>query len=199
MNPTLKDSDILYIIPYNSRSIRIGDIIVFLPPEKKRNVAHRVISVDEQGIRTKGDNNCNVDSCVLNPDDILGRVVYAQRRNRRLRIYGGLKGRLSIVVVRTIRIIKSGISSLLRPVYHRLSQSGIFRNVLSHRVKTQVLCFRRPNGMEMQLLVGQWVIGRRLPGKKQWQIRRPFRLVVDEASLPGGEPDYPATPELPTL
>jgi hypothetical protein len=32
--------------------------------------------------------------------------------------------------------------------------------------------------------MGRRVIGRWLPGMSRWHIRRPFRLFVDEASLP---------------
>jgi hypothetical protein len=39
-------------------------------------------------------------------------------------------------------------------------------------------------GKELQLLMGRRVIGRWLPGMSRWHIRRPFRLFVDEASLP---------------
>lgn len=205
MNPTLRAGDSLRVIPYEDSEIRIGDVVVFCPPGCDHNVTHRVISVASEGIRTRGDNSNNVDSWVLTPDHILGRVIYAQRGNRRLRIYGGPTGRLSVVAaktirkiksVRAVRIIKSGISSLLHPPYHWLAQSGVFRQWLPARVEIQVLSFSRPAGTELQLLMGWRVIGRRLPGKGQWQIRRPFRLFVDEAALPRGEPGHhPTTPE----
>jgi hypothetical protein len=34
------------------------------------------------------------------------------------------------------------------------------------------------------LLLGNRVIGRRPPDKDQWHISRPFRLFIDESSLP---------------
>jgi len=47
--------------------------------------------------------------------------------------------------------------------------------------------FNRSDGVEFQLLMAGHVIGRLIPGKGEWFIRRPFRLFVDEASLP--QPD----------
>jgi hypothetical protein len=36
----------------------------------------------------------------------------------------------------------------------------------------------------MQLLMGNRVIGRKKVGENGWQIRRPFRIFVDEQALP---------------
>ncbi|MGD8776215.1 MAG: hypothetical protein PVF76_16570 [Syntrophobacterales bacterium] len=47
-----------------------------------------------------------------------------------------------------------------------------------------MISFNRDAGTELQLVMGQRVIGRRLEGKTRWHIQRPFRLFVDETSLP---------------
>ncbi len=184
MNPTFRTLDGLQIIPYHGRTIRPGDVIVFNPPGLSRKVTHRVVSIDSQGIRTRGDNNPYDDPWLLTPDQVLGRVVCAQRRNLRLRIYGGLIGRLYVTAVRATHLIEVKISTLLHPVYHRLARTDIFRLWLPALVKTRILSFSRPNGTELQLVIGHCVLGRRLPKQNQWQIRRPFRLLFNEASLP---------------
>jgi hypothetical protein len=40
-----------------------------------------------------------------------------------------------------------------------------------------------PQGIAMHLLLGRRVIGRRLPGQPDWQIRLPFRLLFSAAHL----------------
>ena len=184
MNPTLKSGDGINVIPYGKKKIRIGDVIVFPSPTGDHNVIHRVVSVDSQGIRTRGDNNSNIDPWTLSQDGIIGHVFLAQRGNRCLSIHGGLKGLLYSLGIRATRMIDSNISSLLHPAYHWLSRRGVFRPWLSTRKQVRVLSFNRPNGTEFQLQMGRRVIGRLLPGSSQWLIRRPFRLFVDEASLP---------------
>jgi signal peptidase len=194
MNPTLKALDKHQVEPYGDSKIQCGDVIVFLPPDGDHKVTHRVISVGSQGIRTQGDNNSNVDVWLLNPDDILGKVVYVQRKNRRLHIYGGLIGQVLAIPLRVrakiIHLINSRISSLLHPAYHWLARTGIFRRWLPTQIKTRILSFKRTTGTERQLLMGRYIICRYLPGKKKWQIRRPFRLFVDEDSLPMGNSDH---------
>lgn len=186
MNPTLWAGDGLRVTSYGNARIHIGDVVVFVPPGCEHNVVHRVVSVDSDGVRTRGDNNSDVDPWALRPDDIIGRVVSIQRRNRDITVHGARWGRICALALRMKRRISVLVCRTLRPAHHWFARWGIFRKLLSHHVKTQVLCFRRPNGMDMQLLMGRWVIGRLRPGRERWHIRRPFRLFVDEASLPKG-------------
>ncbi len=192
MHPLLRGGDGLKVIPYTDRRVCVGDVVVFRSPDPKmREVVHRVVSVDSQGIRTRGDNNNHLDSWILQPEDIIGRVVSAKRADRIFAVHGGFRG---TIIARKIRVKKridriiSGIRrilyKILHPVYRRLSQSGIFRNILPRQCKPRILCFKRPEGTEMQLLIHNRIIGRRCPGWEDWQIRRPFRLFIDEESLP---------------
>jgi hypothetical protein len=68
------------------------------------------------------------------------------------------------------------------------------RKTLHGILKPRVLFFRRVEGMELQLVVGHRLIGRRLPGKEHWEIKRPFRLFVDEALLPRPTPPEATVP-----
>ena len=185
MNPTLKPGVRLHLRAYQGQKIRRGDVIVFISPEDGSKVVHRVISVDSNGIKTRGDNCNHEDDWVLSREDIIGRVVSAQRGNRQRKILGGLLGRLYAVSVRVIRAIDSPVSCLLHPAYDEVAKAGIFIRLLPLRMRPRVISFNRDAGTELQLVMGRRVIGRRLEGKAGWNIRRPFRLFVDEASLPG--------------
>ena len=184
MNPLLKSGDRLVIIPFDSQRIRPGDVVVLVPPGSSSKTIHRVVSVDSRGIKTRGDNCSGVDPWVLGPDQVLGRVVHAERQNLRLRVFGGWMGRLFAASIRAIRAIDSGVSAIIRPAYHRIARAGAFSRWLPIRIKSRVISINRAGGTELQLLVGRSLIGRWMPGKAGWHIRRPFRLFVDEASLP---------------
>ena len=185
MNPLFKSGDRLKIISHDLEKIRVGDVVVFYSPEDESKVVHRVVSVSSNGIKTRGDNCDQVDPWILRPDQILGRVVSAQRGKRRWRVFGGPLGHSLAVAIRAIRSIDSNLTSLLRPFYQRLARAGVFRRWLPACMKTRAISLSHPAGTELQLLMGRRVIGRWLPGKTRWHIRRPFRLFVDEASLPG--------------
>jgi len=193
MNPLLLAGDGLHIVPYKDRAIRPGDVIVFIPPGGETKIVHRVVSVDSGGIKTRGDNALMVDPWILTPDNIQGRVVYIQRKNRRRRIFGGFMGRVVACLFRCMRLFDTVISFLLHPVYQRMCRSTSLKKRLHGLLKPRVLSFSRPEGMELQLVVRHWLIGRRLPGKGQWEIRRPFRIFVDEELLPKNLPNKVAT------
>ncbi|NIO04878.1 MAG: hypothetical protein GTN74_09750 [Proteobacteria bacterium] len=189
MNPTLRAGDRLEVNPYEGRKIRPGDVIVFLSPENGSKISHRVVSTGPDGVRTRGDKNSQIDPWVIRTDQILGQVICAERGNIRRWIFGGWMGIMSATAVRTLRRVDSSMSSLLYPAYDWLSRSGIFGRLLPGQRKTRVVSFNRPAGRELQLHMGEWVIGKWMPHRRQWQIRRPFRLFVDEASLPDNLPD----------
>lgn len=182
MSPTLRPGDQIVVVPYDGWKARRGDVIVFRGPGGQQ-IAHRAVRVESQGIRTRGDNNRDMDPWTLSPEDILGQVVYVQRAKRRRKVFGGLAGRVFGAIVRGAHLLDASISRLLRPTYHRLARRRFATRFMSRHLQTRVVSFIRPEGLELHLLVGRLVIGRRLPGEAQWCIRRPFRLLVDETRL----------------
>lgn len=183
MNPTFKAGDGLIVVPYKDKKIRPGDVITFKPKDRSHNVVHRVIRVDRHGVYTRGDNNNKVDPWILTPDDIIGRVVSAKRKNRVFPVSGGLRGRIYGLFILRYNMLIRKAPGLLHSIYHLVSNTGIFRKLLPLS-NTQILSFKRPNGAELQLVMGKRIIARRLPGSEQWQIKRPFRLFIDEKTLP---------------
>jgi len=180
MNPTLCELDVLEIEPYGNQPIRVGDVILFMPPSWNRPAVHRVVRATSEGIRTCGDNNNLMDSWIVFPEDVLGRVVRATRGNRRRPIYGGRIGWLWAVGVGAFKILVRVLSLW----YHLLARSGLFRNLLPLHKRMRIITINQTAGKELQLVLGRWLVGRCRPGMDQWWIRRPFRLFVDESSLP---------------
>ena len=189
MNPLFVDGDGLHIVPYEGRAVMRGDVIVFVPPGGETKIVHRVVACDAQGIKTRGDNAKHADPWVLTPDNILGRVTYIQRRDRKRSISGGFRGQILARFFRCLHLGNTVISIMLHPVYRGLCRSTFLRRRLHHLIKPRVLSFKRPEGVELQLVAARRLIGRRRAGRGHWEIRRPFRLFVDEALLPGNIPD----------
>jgi mRNA-degrading endonuclease RelE of RelBE toxin-antitoxin system len=184
MNPLLKSGDRLQIAFCDQEKIRVGDVVVFYSPRDETKVVHRVTSINSHGIKTRGDNCINEDDWVLRREHIVGRVVSLQRGDMHRRIFGGPLGRLFAVSVRVIRAMDSGTCYLIRPAYNELAKLDIFIRLLPSQMRPRVISPNRAAGKELQLLMGTRVIGRWLPGRTRWQIKRPFRLLVDEEALP---------------
>ena len=184
MFPTLKPGDILKVASHKFSDIRVGDVVVFNSPYGKTPIVHRVVSIDNKGIRTKGDNKITIDDGILQPNDIIGRVVAAKRGKKLIKILDGFPGRIYALILKTGKRIDMVFSTILRPTYSWLTQTGIIRKLFSRWISTRVLCFKHGDLMEMQLQLGHRIIGRRLAGQNQWHIQRPFRALIDESTLP---------------
>jgi hypothetical protein len=184
MNPTLKNLDLLKVVPYNDQKIRPGDVIVFQPPGEDKKITHRVISVNRGKITARGDNNLAADRWSLSREDILGQVVSAQRGEKEIIISGGAKGRWRAGWLRTIRLANFGLAYLLRPLYQRLAKTELISKLLPLQSKIKVLSIKRPAGTEFQLLLGRRIIGRWLPGSVAWRIQPPFKILLNEFALP---------------
>ena len=180
MNPTLSEHDLLEIEPYGSRPVRCGDAIFFLPPHGDQPVVHRAVRAIAEGIRTKGDNNNRVDPWVIRPEDVIGQVVWATRGEKRRPIYGGRVGQLWSFGVKRFVVAVRCFSFF----YHLLARSGLLRRLIPLHKRMRIVALRRKGGRAFKLLLGNWLIGNYQPGMNYWQIRRPFRLFVDERSLP---------------
>ena len=184
MNPTLREPEIMEIMPYGSTPMRVGDVVIFLPAEADRLVVHRITRVTPAGISTLGDNNTQQDTLLLQPKYIKGQVVAAWRGQKRRKIAGGFLGSLTSRWLRWRRTLNHDLSLLLHPLYQALSHRGLIAWVLPASFRPRVVVFHAQDRDQFQLLLGQRVIGRYDDQRQQWQIQRPFRLLVDERVLP---------------
>jgi signal peptidase len=180
MHPTLSELDLLEIKPYSHRPIRVGDVILFLLSKGDKPVVHRVVRISPEGIRTRGDGNNRVDTWILSPEDVIGQVVRAVRGKRRRPIYGGTFGRVWSLGVGGFKML---VRSLSLP-YYLLARWGNLRHWGPIQKRMRIIAVNHSQGKELKLMLGRWVIGWRRPEGLEWQIRRPFRLFVDERSLP---------------
>jgi hypothetical protein len=184
MNPTLCEPEMIEVLPYGDRPLRVGDVIFFLPPSGGRSFVHRVVQVTARGIRTRGDNNPQRDSYLLQPADVAGRVVAAWRGSKRRRIAGGPAGRLLGWLLRWRRSVDRNVSRVLHPLYHALARRGLVRRLLPGSLRPRLVVFRADGRSQPRLLLGGRIVGRYDARQGEWRIQRPFRLFVDEGVLP---------------
>jgi hypothetical protein len=185
MNPTLREPEMMEIMPYGGRTPLVGDVIFFLPPGEDQPVVHRVVRVTPDGIATLGDNNTREDPYLVPLERIRGRVIAAWRGQKRRKISGGTLGRATNRVFRWRRMLDHGVSPLLHPFYRTLSCWGVLAWFLPTSVRPRVVAFRSQGREQFQLLMGRRLIGRYDDQSNQWQIRRPFHLFVDGRALLG--------------
>jgi hypothetical protein len=186
MNHTLDHSDLLEVSPCGERLPEAGDVILCAPPGGSRAVVHRVVRAGPDGIATRGDNSLGADAWRLQREDIVGRIVAAWRGERRRAIPGGRTGKWQARWVLARRGLDRAISPMLHPFYRALETSGVVRRLLPPKVRPQAVSFETAARPRWRLMFGRREVGRYDHGTGRWLICRPYRLLVDERTLPGG-------------
>jgi signal peptidase I len=152
MRPIFRDGDGLTVQPYGCRKRRVGDIVVFKDPESNQKIIHRIASISRKGIRTQGDHSAVVDPWILEPGEIIGKVVSAWRRDRKIRVWNGLAGQIHARAFKTCRKMDDLLFSFLHPFYRWLSRNGLVRRLMGGNSRIRILSLQRPEGVEYQLL-----------------------------------------------
>ncbi len=183
MLPTFRAGDELLVIPLGEAFPRRGDVIAFTLPKEERTIVHRVEAVGDGIIRTRGDASGIPDPWVIYPENIRGRVEFVRSDRGWHRARNGRAGRVMAGTVAVRREVRVLITPVLDPVYRVLSSSRFLKG-LGQALPTRLVCYQRPLGPEYHLRLFGLTIGRCLPGRKRWRIRTPFRMVVNEQSLP---------------
>ncbi len=75
MMPIMAVSDIVVVESLSTGDVEVGDILVFRPSGYGYSITHRVVSVDNGRIRTKGDNSVAVDRWALTDKNIEGKLL----------------------------------------------------------------------------------------------------------------------------
>jgi hypothetical protein len=179
MNPTLKEGDLLEVRGYGCEPIRIGDVILFKKESSNSIVVHRVIRLSDEGLVTQGDNNLEKDIGFLDARDVIGHVIAAWRGQRRRDVLGGRTGMIMAGFIGHRTRLVSSILDFLAPYYRLVSGKGLFRG-LTLLSEPKIVRF---GDKDLRLMLGSREIGRYKEGLG-WLIRPPFKLIINESSLP---------------
>jgi hypothetical protein len=179
MNPALKEGDVLEVKGYGYEPIRIGDVILFKKGSISGIVVHRVISASDNGLVTRGDNNSEYDPGLLDTRDVIGRVIAVWRGQRRREVLGGRGGMIMVGFTSQRTRLILAIFDFLAPCYRFVSSRGLLR-WLSFLAEPKIVKF---GDRDLRLILGSREIGRYKEGLG-WLIGPPFKLIIDEASLP---------------
>ena len=73
MEPYMKVRGVVIVRKAGMDEFAVGDVVCFV--RSGDAVAHRVIAITENGLRTKGDNNSVDDATIVLPEEIIGKCV----------------------------------------------------------------------------------------------------------------------------
>jgi hypothetical protein len=182
MHPTLRETDLLELLPANEAGVRVGDVILFRPPGGRENVIHRVTAVAEDTFRTRGDNCDGEDPWSLTRSRIAGVVIAAWSGSRRRRVARGPLGILQGLAVRVRRALLKRGGFLIMPLYRALAEFD-FSPLLPSRLRPRVVTWAAEGRTVRRILMGKTVVGHYDESGRGWRIRRPYGLFVSPAKI----------------
>lgn len=74
MKPKINPGDIVVVTNKANNKLKKDDIITF--KEENDVITHRIIDIKDNGYITKGDNNNSIDSFIVYPENVIGKVLF---------------------------------------------------------------------------------------------------------------------------
>ena len=90
---------------------------------------------------------------------------------------------MTLFWARSSRGIRRGAGPIPHRLYNLLAGIGPFDRLLPARLRPRLVRFGTPYQVFLKLLMGRHTVGQCDRRFERWQIRRPFRLFVDERAL----------------
>lgn len=172
MSGTFRPGDIIHwAVMNNSSELHPGDVVVYKNPVNETMVVHRVIDIQNDGIRTAGDHSPEPDQCKINHADLLGKAVTYDRDGRTCSVrhgFIGLARRYRLLGLKNIKLSLRNITSAVTP----------FISWNRCRPSIKKVCFSSPNGRTYKYLWKRKVIAVSVPSRQIWQCRFPFSLFL---------------------
>ena len=99
MHPFIKDGDVITVAPVSDHVPAVGDVVAF-QRDSRHLVVHRIVAQRGDTYVIQGDSLRSADDRVTR-EQIIGRVVRAERKNKPVRIATGLAGRAVAFLTRS--------------------------------------------------------------------------------------------------
>jgi signal peptidase I len=124
MNPTFHDGHLLYIRP-DIQDLVVGDVIVYRDLVRKVNIVHRIVSISDHHLITRGDNNPYDDPDPVQLEQVLGKVETMEDNLAVKTVQGGQMGLWGTKLVKILRSLFQRGSLIYGYPYRLLRQSGL--------------------------------------------------------------------------
>lgn len=186
MRGTFRPGDALVIAAVGVAAVRRGDVVVFASRNGvagSRDVVHRVVRVEAEGLITRGDSNHFVDPDPVTAANLVGVVTHARRGRRLIAVAGGTWGTWRARIQRLRALARRVLGRLARRPYHALRVSGLVRRVW--RPQMRVLLVRYDHGPVAKALVGGRPVASVDLTSGRVVCRKPYDLVLRREDFAG--------------
>lgn len=175
MFPTFQNGDFLYLHS-PLQKLYSGDVIVFTVLDKADYVVHRVVSVSDQGVITRGDHNRQPDAFLVPLKQIIGRVEFVENKHGIRRVANGILG----LELARIWWLILGLDRLSRRLFWMPYNFIRARRIASvfWRPKILKVWVQSERGQQIKYLYKNRTVAVWNPSCRRFDCRKPFDLVI---------------------
>jgi len=185
MKGTLRIGDQLIFERETINKIKKGDVIIFKGANnrgEKKELVHRVISISEFGLITRGDNNFYKDKNPVSGDTLIGRVTHLDRNGHKIRVRGGMAGFRRAKFLQLRLPIKKMIWVVCKVPYKILRKSDLVPKIWQPEIKKIVL--KTQDGVMVKFFLSSQTVALFWPEEGRFYCKKPYDLVIKK---PGKE------------
>jgi len=179
MMPIFHPGQLLYVRP-TVNDICSGDVIVFENPFGDNFIVHRVVSIKEACLITRGDNNPNNDNHMVRSEQLIGRVEMVEFQGRLIPVAGGRRGLWLARLGRGARWIDRRLRHLFWKPYNFIRDCSPIRQIL-HRWFSPyltVMHLNTPDGPLVKTTFRERTVALWRPQQGHYECRKPYDLFV---------------------
>ena len=179
MVPTFRPGHLLYVRP-DASDISPGDVIVFDNPSGNIHTVHRIVSIPEGGLITRGDNNRLTDLVPVFPEHLIGRVEMLEDQGCLMPVAGGRRGLWIARFGWGVRWIDRRLRVLFWKPYNLIRNCALIRQIL-HRLFSpylKVTHLNSPEGPLVKTTFKERTVALWRPQQAHFECLKPYDLFV---------------------
>jgi len=184
MIPTFRNGDFLYTCSVIKNHISEGDVVVFISPDKKGFIVHRIMAISNTSFITCGDHNLRNDFLPITIVDIIGKVELFENKSGIRRL---VNGRLGLWMARVYHFA-SWMDHLLRYIFwtpYNFIRERRFMVLLWRPKISRIILQIEGTHQIIKYLYNNRTIATWDPYCQHFECRKPFDLII---SSPLDEP-----------
>lgn len=179
MKGTFLNGDRLVLEQVSINELNKGDVIVFKGLNfygSEKDLVHRIVSISDKGVVTKGDNNFYNDTNLVSQDNFVGRVTHIRRKWQKIQVKNGKSGLRRAEILHTKLYIKKTIWEICRFPYNKLKKSELIPKIWKPNIKK--IYIKTPEGELIKYIHGKRTVGRVWTKERRYKFKKPYDLVI---------------------
>lgn len=178
MKGTFKLGDKLIVEKVAFKQLKKGDVIIYRRTREDQNdfIAHRVTGIFSKGLITRGDNCFNHDSDPVTNENVIGRVIRYDRKEKIHRAWNGSIGRIRATLLHARQHAVGQLKCILSNPHIMLKKTGIIAKLWHPEI--ELIQFETPDGPLIKYLHYGKTVAIFQKSNSRFCIKQLFDLVV---------------------